>query len=1195
MIGQVATLRDRVTTLETLHREVIDELAALLKARTGHPRVGPLAQPSEIAVIGIGTLLPKASSGEEYWSNLIHKVSGISEIPKERWDWRLYFDENRQARDKIYSKWGGFLDEIRFDPLTYGIPPKSLKSIDPLQLLTLEAVRRALEDAGYGEGGFDRENTSVILGAGGGLGDLGMQYGARSEIPRLVGSSEDDAVWERLPEWTEESFAGSLLNVASGRVANRFDFGGLNFTVDAACASSLAAINLAVGELETGRANVAIAGGVDTIQSPFAFLCFSKTQALSPNGRARSFDKNGDGIVISEGLGVVVMKRLADAQRAGDRIYAVIKAVAGSSDGKSLGLTAPLPEGQMRALKRAYAKAGFGPDTLGLIEAHATGTAVGDRAEAETIIRTLKSAGAARRSCAIGSVKTLIGHTKAAAGVAGFIKVMLSLYYKVLPPHAGVDDPLDVIAASESPVYIVKDPKPWFASRGQKRRAAASAFGFGGTNFHAVLEEYSHEYRAAAAPLGGARWPCELFVFRGADRHDLGRQIAALKAAIDADAELRMRDLAYTVALAAAAGGGSPAVATVVATDLAELHAGLDQLAMALRGEGALPLPPRIGLSLQLAWTDARVALLFPGQGSQYLDMAREAALYLGPVRAALEHADRAIASLPRRLTDYLYPSAFTEAEEREAQARLTDTAVAQPAIGAVASGFLDLLSGLGIKPDMAAGHSYGEFIALYAAGALDRDRFLALSFSRGRALADACNAGEQGAMAAIAAAREDIEAALVEVDGVAVANHNAPRQVVISGTQGSVRKAVEKLKAKGLEGRMLPVAGAFHSPLMVPSKPALDAAIEAASFAAPRFAVYSNVTAKPYAPLQVQEQLKKHLLSTVEFVEQIQNMYNDGARVFIEVGPKTVLSGLVGQILTGRDHLGVAVDSGGMRGLLNAISALVVGGLKIDLVRLFDSREVQEIDLSKMGRPQRAAASQTTWLIDGGCARPTTEPSRKTGRQPALTLESVAAMRSATPTLAPGIAGRARISDQLSPVAYPVDLSIGNEASRIPIDALLSYQETMRQFLQLQDQVMAQFLGGTAPVPNFRPSAKSASSALAYPSDRPEDLSRDADRSNHARHPGASIAPTSINCRAIGQRARPPWLKDPYPRTRERADRISAGDAWSRQRHGGRARDRFDQARRDPWRAAAALARRSRRKGQERDGDAYARQEVFR
>jgi acyl transferase domain-containing protein len=316
------------------------------------------------------------------------------------------------------------------------------------------------------------------------------------------------------------------LNAIAGRVANRFDLGGSNFTVDAACASSLAAIDLAVKELESGRSNLVIAGGADTVQSPMAYMCFSKTQALSPRGRSRTFDKSADGIAISEGIAIVVLKRLADAERDGDRIYAVIKAVAGSSDGKALGMTAPLAAGQRRALKRAYSQAGFSPNTLGLYEAHGTGTVAGDRAELETIISSLETENAANKSCAIGSVKTLIGHTKCTAGVAGLIKVALSLHHKVLPPHLGVDTPLDPIADPESPVYLLKEAQPWLTNPNYPRRGGVSAFGFGGTNFHAVLEEYQGKVQDTA--LGAQTWPCELFVLRAKDREDLAKEVRFL-------------------------------------------------------------------------------------------------------------------------------------------------------------------------------------------------------------------------------------------------------------------------------------------------------------------------------------------------------------------------------------------------------------------------------------------------------------------------------------------------------------------------------------------------------------------------------------------------------------------------------------------------------------------------------------------
>ncbi|MGA8242313.1 MAG: beta-ketoacyl synthase N-terminal-like domain-containing protein, partial [Desulfobacterales bacterium] len=351
MLGQVATLRKEVTDIPALHREVTEIAHQLLVKRldeTLQVNESFDEKPVDVAIVGIAAVLPKANTQQDYWENILNKVNAITEIPPHRWDWHLYYDENRQAKDKIYSKWGGFIDDMAFDPTRYGIPPKSIESVDPMQLMALEVARRTLIDAGYEKREFDRLRTSIIIGASGGVGDVGMQYGLRSEFPRFQGNLPE-SVAGRLPEWTEDTFAGILPNVVAGRIANRLNFGGVNFTTDAACASSLAAIYQGVSELAAGRSNFVISGGVDTVQGPFGYMCFSKTQALSPRGRCETFETSADGIVISEGIAMIAMKRLKDAERDGDRIYAVIKGVGGSSDGRARGLTAPEPAGQLLA------------------------------------------------------------------------------------------------------------------------------------------------------------------------------------------------------------------------------------------------------------------------------------------------------------------------------------------------------------------------------------------------------------------------------------------------------------------------------------------------------------------------------------------------------------------------------------------------------------------------------------------------------------------------------------------------------------------------------------------------------------------------------------------------------------------------------------------------------------------------------
>ena len=1061
MIGQVATLRDAALPIEDLHLEVSDGAAAVMANWTiRRDDASDVAAPSNAAIVGIGTLLPQALAADAYWNNILRQNCVLREVPKERWDWQLYFDADRTARDKVYSKWGGFLDELPFDPMIYGIPPRSMKSIDPMQLLTLEVSRRALADAGFADGGFDRENTSIILGTSGGLGDLGTQYALRAELPRFVEDLSED-VWDRLPEWTEESFAGSLLNVVAGRVANRLDFGGVNFTVDAACASSLAAISMGVNELETGRSNVVVAGGIDTVQSAFGFLCFSKTQALSPDGQPRTFDQAANGIAISEGLAVIVMKRLEDAERDGDRVYAVIKAAAGSSDGKALGMTAPRPEGQMRALTRAYAKAGFSQSTISMAEAHGTGTPVGDRAEARTITESLQSQGAAAKSVAIGSVKTLLGHTKASAGVAGLIKVAMSLYHRTLPAHYGVENPIDIIADPDSPVYLLKSPRPWIADSRHPRRGGVSAFGFGGTNFHAVLEEYRDGYAQPDVP-GAQSWPYELFVFRAADEAGLGQQLKQVQTLLATDRQLGFSSFAASLVRDAQTRPAAPCVAAFAARDYDGLAADITTLAAHL--ESGKPLPPHIKFARAAPASAPKIGLLFPGQGAQYVNMGCEPAIYLEELRAAVELADGELAQiLPQGLSRLMWPeSAFTPEAETAQQQRLTQTQHAQPALGAMELGYLWLSRRLGLQPSAAAGHSYGEYAALMAAGVIDPKTFLSLSAIRGRAMAQASADGIAGGMAAVQADRGVVEKHIAAFDGVRVANHNSPQQSVISGPAEQIDAAVKALTAADIRATRLPVSGAFHTELVASAQVPLSAAIAGAHFAAPEFPVYSNTLGARYPDdaSKARGLLDRHLLSSVEFVAEIEAMYEDGIRLFVELGPKSICSNMAMATLAGKDARAVSLDGqgGGLRGLLSGIAELIVAGAELDAFALYEPRGLLTHAVAKLAQAMTAPTpSKTTWMLSGGCARAYNDPEIRTGKRPALTLESRDAAR------AQRRATQAPPTAPVAPAAGPAPLAAAAAGAPISGDAMAAYQETMRQFLALQERVIGQYLGAAA------------------------------------------------------------------------------------------------------------------------------------
>ncbi|MCZ6601852.1 MAG: beta-ketoacyl synthase N-terminal-like domain-containing protein, partial [Planctomycetota bacterium] len=453
-----------------------------------HPGTQPLA------IIGIGCLFPKANSLDAYWSNIKNRVDAITDVPETHWRPEDYYDGDPAAPDRTYVRRGGFLTPVDFDPMSFGIPPKAIEATDTSQLLGVYVARQTLEDAGYGQGrAFDRSRVSVVLGVTGAL-ELVIPLGARLGHPiwrralaesGIDGSLADDIV-KRISAgyvpWQEDSFPGLLGNVVAGRIANRLDLGGTNCVVDAACASSLSALHLASLELSAGRCDMAICGGVDSFNDIFMFMCFSKTHTLSATGAARPFDQDADGTIIGEGVGMVAIRRLDDAIADGDHIYAVVRGIGTSSDGKGNAVYAPSAEGQMRALRDGYRIAGITPDTIELVEAHGTGTSVGDGVEHAALSQVYRATRRNGRWCALGSVKSQIGHTKAASGAAGLIKAVLSLKHKVLPPTINVNRPLPAIASDASPFYLNVEKRPWVARPDYPRRAAVSSFGFGGSN-----------------------------------------------------------------------------------------------------------------------------------------------------------------------------------------------------------------------------------------------------------------------------------------------------------------------------------------------------------------------------------------------------------------------------------------------------------------------------------------------------------------------------------------------------------------------------------------------------------------------------------------------------------------------------------------------------------------------------------------
>ena len=989
MMGQVAALHDGLCSIEELHAEVCsgynvpevapqqeeEPVAAPKAARNGY-RKGP----EPIAIVGMSCHLPGAADLYRYWSNIVRRFDSIIEIPPDRWPTNVFFDTDAKAPDRSISKWGGFMSPIRFDPISYGIPPASLASVEPVHLILLEVTRKALADAGYDKRPFARETTAVILGIGGGTWDLGQAYLARCltehmlhEVPGIDPAARDHVIKhfrKTLPEMTEDSFPGILGNVAAGRLANRFDLGGPNYTVDAACACSLAALDAGVNELRYGGSDVALVGAAEAGQHIFGYLLFSKTGALSPRGRCRPFDATADGIATSDGVAMMVMKRLSDAERDGDKIYSVIRSVGSASDGRERSLTAPALRGQLRAVKRAYDPLEFTPASVGLFEAHGTGTELGDRTELETLRTVLTNANARPQSAALGSVKSQIGHTKGTAGFAGLMKVAMALHNRTLPPTL-FDNAAPVLHDRATPIYLNTRSRPWIQSDDSPRRAAVNAFGFGGTNFHAVLEEYGKHSTAL--------WnrPAELFVFRAASKADLAIELRTLEKRIGDAANVRLVELADALRVEVTKRRGDCRLA-LVAKDLNDLRARLlDAGAKLSRDEAFTALDPVV---FSDAPTAGKLAFLFPGQGSQYINMLEELPLSFPQAREVYEKADKALDGiLPKHLSEVIFPTpAYNPAEELEQGKQLNQTWFAQPALGASEYALFTLLRSAGIEPDAVAGHSYGEYVALCAAGVLPFDELIRISERRGRVVQETQGA-DSVQMVAIQAGAEVVAKMLGPDSGVSIAGANAPEQTIVGGRRDKMEAFFSKLDSAKMQYRKLAMSAGFHIPEAQPAADRFAETLAATDFQAPLIPVYSNLKAEPYPAdaAVMRTMLAEQLTKPLRFRDEVEAMYAAGVRIFVEVGPGQVLSGLVAQILGSRPATILATNKKGsdnsLADYLKVIGWMFTSGRAVKLEKLFAGIGLPLPDLAAVLKPEDPP-KPAEWIVSGGSARPMVE-----------------------------------------------------------------------------------------------------------------------------------------------------------------------------------------------------------------------------